>query len=67
MEFKDELKRKRTELGLTQKEMAEKLQISFSAYNRLEKGHSLPRKNTLETRGNECFIDERKRCRKRCR
>ena len=48
MEFKDELKAKRLAMGLTQKQMAEKLGVSYTAVNRLESGKFKPRADTLE-------------------
>ena len=48
MEFKDELKTKRLAMGLTQKEMAERLGISYATVNRLEGGRFKPRADTLE-------------------
>lgn len=48
MEFKDELKAKRLAMGLTQKEMAEKLGISFATVNRLESGRFKPSVDTIQ-------------------
>lgn len=48
MSFKDELKQKRKELGLTQKEMAKKLGISKTTLNRLERGIFNPSAETME-------------------
>ena len=48
MGFKDELKTKRLAMGLTQKEMAQRLGISYATVNRLEGGRFKPSADTLE-------------------
>ena len=48
MEFKEELKTKRLAMGLTQKEMAQRLGISYATVNRLEGGRFKPSADTLE-------------------
>lgn len=42
MIFKEQLKSVRTFLGISQQEMAKKLDVSFSTINRLERGHHSP-------------------------
>ena len=46
MEFKDALKQKRKELGLTQTELAKRLGVTFTTVNRLEKGLHQPSEET---------------------
>ena len=44
MQFEDIIKKIRTELNITQEQLARELNISFSTINRWENGHTSPSK-----------------------
>ena len=50
----------RTERGMTQKELADKLKVDQSAVSQWESGHSGPKRNRLVEISNvlECSIDD---------
>ncbi|MCM1494420.1 MAG: helix-turn-helix domain-containing protein [Bacteroides sp.] len=45
--YKDRIRNIRSQLGLTQEAMAEQLDISYSAYKKLESGENFPSMDTL--------------------
>ena len=49
MEIRDLIKAVRKEIGVSQKEFANKLHVSFSTVNRWENGHVTPNQLAIET------------------
>ena len=52
MAFSELIKSIRVQLGITQEQLAHKLNVSFSTINRWENGHTIPKKL-----GQKCLIE----------